>query len=147
PHGKRDIRVGRRALRARLIAEKFVGGTKGNIERRFRAQLSARATAEKVNFPGEFTFAAVARSFHFVPNTCGDTVPQGSFKSSEFVFTFGTNVDFHAGFVRDGVNRGAAFNHAQLERGTRSIWNAGVYETHRTTNEGIDRIRKSEVRP
>src|SRR5580704_697473 len=99
-----NIRVGRGALRARLVANEIVRGTQRGKQRRVRAQFPAGSAAEQIYFELELPPRTIARGFHLITHARGDALAQRGFESRKFVIALRADVDLETGFVRDRIN-------------------------------------------
>ena len=145
--GQRNVCIGGRTLDARLIADEIVRGSQRSQQRRIRLQFPAGATPEELHLPLQLAFRTVACGFHFVANTRGHAFAQRGFQAREFVFALRANVHLEARFVGNGIHGGATFDLTDVKRCARSGRDFRINEAHRTTDDRVDRIGHTEIRP
>ncbi len=83
----------------------------------------------------------------FRPEARLHRVAQSAFHFGDFGFVFGAEIHFHRGAGGNGIDRGAAFDDAEIERAARISGNGERGEFDDAARQSCDRIGRAEIGP
>src|SRR5580704_11048512 len=117
---KRNVGVGGTAFYARTIAQESIHIAQSFQQRSVIRQFAGGARTERTDDDTE-RFVFVVRRGHFLARAGLHGIAQSALHFIYFGFVFGTQIYFYSGARRDGIYRGAAFDHSKIVGAARIV--------------------------